>query len=834
MFQRSSKSKHNNPSQRKNRRRTLKAESLEKRMVLTTYFVDADFANSQNEGTEENPFNTINRAVVAARRNAGDDEIIVAPRANGQRYDRQISFANIGGDNGAILIRGATGEANDVVLTSGNGYTFLIDMPLDITIRDLSIEDSYLAGVRVTSPANVLLENIHINGRRNSSGVVHQSGDLVIRDSVLENHHQGIFSAELRASGDSSVIVDKPRSLTVDNVTTTGNTQFGILTRNATGAVQLNDVTATENGISGIRVFQQESITISNAILNSNASHGLSMQDTANAWLVGGTFSNNGESGLHALASPNLAVNGGSFAGNGEHGLRIEGADGLTIAGVLATDNGDMNGTTQTGGGGISIVPATSTPITISNSVVSNNETRGTGGGIDIKATASINRDFPADISIVDTTISENVVATELAMQGGGIAFFGHGDLHLQRTTVSDNSARRSAGVHVNNYGFSTDGLPSTLRISDSTIADNTVVLEGSENTVGTAGLLHFGGILEINNSTISGNVGGNTGGILAIPYLGGSITNSTITNNRGAIVGGLNSRGGQTEFKLTNVTISDNVGGIVGGLRSADRVTILANTVVARNQKGNLNDPAENLVVSDIDGTATTLGGNFFGEGDNVTLVGNGSGPVTDFQGTVANPLDPRLGELQDNGGATLTRAPLADSPLLDAGNGDITELPLLDQRGVDRVLGQGIDIGSVERIALNFQGETDAGSINLNSADKSGKSLSIVLYSTPTSDASQIEVESITWAGASVHRSKLVDVDGDGRLDLVLKFRLKDTDLLTQYTEALREDQDNSVQQLDIELTGNTLDGTGFSSLISVEAETTGKKLRNLLRSF
>ncbi len=106
-------------------------------------------------------------------------------------------------------------------------------------------------------------------------------------------------------------------------------------------------------------------------------------------------------------------------------------------------------------------------------------------------------------------------------------------------------------------------------------------------------------------------------------------------------------------------------------------------------------------------------------------------------------------------------------------------------------------------------------------------GKSLGIDLYSTATSDTSQIEVESIAWAGASVHRSKLVDVDGDGRLDLVLKFRLQDTDLPTQYTEALRADQENSVQQLEIELTGNTLDGTDFSSLVGSHRGNDGQEI-------
>ncbi|WP_442510886.1 right-handed parallel beta-helix repeat-containing protein [Novipirellula sp. SH528] len=833
MLKRNATTKLGNKSKRKYRRRLLKAESLEKRMVLTTYFVDADFVNSQNDGTEENPFASINRAVVAARRNAGDDEIVVAPRADGLRYDSQISFANIGNDDGAILIRGATGEATDVVLTSGNGNSFLINAPLDITIRDLTIEDTYLAAVRVTSPANVLLENIRVDGPQDRSGVVHQSGNMVIRDSLFENLYHGIFSAELRESGNSSPIIGYPGSLTVEDVTTTNNAIFGILTRNALGDVNLDNVTATGNGFSGIRVFQQESITISNAVLTSNADHGLSMQDTANALVAGGTFSDNGMSGLSASTSPKLVIAGGLFDNNGEHGIRIENADGLTIDRIFATNNGDVNGQSSVGGGGISVLPSTSDAISISNSYISNNESRGNGGGIQIWSSTTVDLPIFADVTVADTTITGNVIATETMGQGGGVAFFGYGDFRLERVTVSENSARGTAGVHAYSSGPDDQGSSSSLSISESTIANNMVVLDGPGNGAASAGLFQRGGYLDIVGSTISGNVGGNAGGLFVVPY-GGSITNSTITDNRGVIAGGLNSRGTQTDFKLTNVTISDNVGGVVGGLRSASAATSIGNTVIARNQQGSLHDAPGSLPESDIDGTATTLGGNFFGEGDNIALVGNGSGPDTDFKGTVENPLDPMLGELQDNGGATLTRAPLAGSPLLEAGNSEITGLPALDQRGVDRILGRGIDIGSVETPALDFRGETESGRINLNSADKGGKTMSIVLYSTATSDVSQIQVDSIAWAGASVHRSKLVDVDGDGRLDLVLKFRLKETDLLARYTTALQADQDNSVQQLEIELTGNTLSGNSFTSLISVEAETTGKKLRNLLRSF
>ena len=72
------------------------------------------------------------------------------------------------------------------------------------------------------------------------------------------------------------------------------------------------------------------------------------------------------------------------------------------------------------------------------------------------------------------------------------------------------------------------------------------------------------------------------------------------------------------------------------------------------------------------------------------------------DITGTVADPLDPRLGPLQDNSGVGLSRVPESDSPLLDAGdNGVVTTLDQLGNArivdGVAHAVAQA-DIGAVE----------------------------------------------------------------------------------------------------------------------------------------
>jgi hypothetical protein len=83
----------------------------------------------------------------------------------------------------------------------------------------------------------------------------------------------------------------------------------------------------------------------------------------------------------------------------------------------------------------------------------------------------------------------------------------------------------------------------------------------------------------------------------------------------------------------------------------------------------------------------------------------GTGFGAPGDQLGSVASPLDPKLGPLQDNGGPTPTMALLTGSPAIDKGNsGGLTT----DQRGRQRPFdipnipnapgGNGSDIGAFE----------------------------------------------------------------------------------------------------------------------------------------
>jgi hypothetical protein len=129
----------------------------------------------------------------------------------------------------------------------------------------------------------------------------------------------------------------------------------------------------------------------------------------------------------------------------------------------------------------------------------------------------------------------------------------------------------------------------------------------------------------------------------------------------------------------------------------------------------GSFKTPGTVVTVSNstISGNSAQDGGGIFSEYGFVSIVNNG-GTVTSHGynlssdnggGYLNGPgdqinTDPLLGPLQNNGGPTLTHAPLTGSPAIDAGDPNFTPPPFRDQRGpcFDRVFGRRIDVGSVE----------------------------------------------------------------------------------------------------------------------------------------
>jgi hypothetical protein len=195
-----------------------------------------------------------------------------------------------------------------------------------------------------------------------------------------------------------------------------------------------------------------------------------------------------------------------------------------------------------------------------------------------------------------------------------------------------------------------------------------------------------------IASSTISGNSAGVGGGVAGAF----EITNSTVSGNSASVAGGGVYRFNFDAMVIRHSTISGNTAPPGSGSGIASPPSSIGNKVQVYSSivAGNTNSDID--LVSGASGTIESLGYN---------LVGNGSG-IGAFSAAIGDKigLNPMLHQLANNGGSTLTRAPMTGSPAIDGGNqsavAGLDGVPLYDQRYAPhiRVRGARIDIGAFE----------------------------------------------------------------------------------------------------------------------------------------
>jgi len=220
----------------------------------------------------------------------------------------------------------------------------------------------------------------------------------------------------------------------------------------------------------------------------------------------------------------------------------------------------------------------------------------------------------------------------------------------------------------------------------------------GEDGVLASAGTLRLVGV----SITSSGSTEMPANGVAALPGAGTiqlSVVDSTLADaaQNGIAVG--SSSGGNSTVSVINSTIADNNGdGILDphsdqitleedtisgnsvGLGALTATAALTDTLLAGNSQ------ADCRANSIVDGGNNLIGvDNASGSSICTTLAGVDGNVV----GTSANPVDPKLGPLADNGGPTETMALLTGSPAISAGNAtacEATPVDDLDQRGDPR----------------------------------------------------------------------------------------------------------------------------------------------------
>ena len=331
----------------------------------------------------------------------------------------------------------------------------------------------------------------------------------------------------------------------------------------------------------------------------------------------------------------------------------------FTIAQMTLT-GGETNGLSQGGG---AVRSMTAGRLLISDSTITASATLGSvskGGGVSASGR----------LDIIDSNITNNRTV-QTGGDGGGV--FSTGIILLTGSTIAGNQTQGEFAI---GGGVNSAGAVVILR---STVSGNHTF-----GSTGSAGGVLAGGDVELIESTISGN---RTEGAFASG--GGIISSGTITVTRSTIVNnqvlGANSTGGGVQTTETDIVVSGS---------------IIANNTAA----------GGNADIHPGTGTLTV----------SHSLIGDATGLGISAATNLLNQ-DPLLGPLA-GGGHTNTHAPLAGSPVIDAGNEFIALPPTFDQRGAPflRVAdgdGNGsavIDMGSYEvqaatAVSADFDGDND-----------------------------------------------------------------------------------------------------------------------------
>ncbi len=248
-------------------------------------------------------------------------------------------------------------------------------------------------------------------------------------------------------------------------------------------------------------------------------------------------------------------------------------------------------------------------------------------------------------------------------------------------------------------YGLKPAGLQSSNTYS---ITIKNVLVTNAQNWTGLGSPL-AGGILlgvdgplfnvDIQNISMANNSVGNFIGLLMIKNIVGTIQNITIANNSapGDVIGYYADIGAQANLTMQNITIANNTGGGVSGIFG------LSTGIAVISQYGGIINHKNTLLANNkLNSTAVNCSSYL----DIVSLGGNLSDDntcTTKFtQPTDKNSTNPLLGTLTSFDPYNYVLPLLSGSPAIDAGVS--SGAPNVDQRGISRPQGSGIDIGAYE----------------------------------------------------------------------------------------------------------------------------------------
>jgi hypothetical protein len=437
-----------------------------------------------------------------------------------------------------------------------------------------------------------------------------------------------------------------------------------------------------------IRLAVDPALAIPGTNDNANATGDLDITDGLTLVGDGHTIdANDLDRVLHVSGSPveldDVTITDGRSTGTGGGGLRLEGGilriTDSTVTANVATEPGGNGGGIYLAGGAV----------TIEGSTFTDNTAAHQGGGLHQAAGFAV--------------MTESSVRGNHAHVGGGLRSVGV--FTVERSVVEDNTVTRSGG------GISNDG---DATVDRSIIAGNAITDPNQSDPLG-GGIEHEGPSLQVRDTTIDGNEGDIGSGVYITTGVV-VIERSTLSNNVGW-EGALFLDSADDGVLVANSTISGNSGAEGGGVHLWDSSIEIIGSTIAGNTVSEVSEGAALQVNEggEVDHEIVMTGTIITGPGPDCDIdeidplmqsggynIGSDSScaltHATDLQNT-----DPLLGPLANNGGPTLTHLPAADSPARESipvGTVGLCDGTVpTDQRGVARPQGAACDRGSVEQ---------------------------------------------------------------------------------------------------------------------------------------
>jgi hypothetical protein len=679
-------------------------EALEDRITPTT-FTPTTFA-------DDGAANSLRGAISAANADKGTatDTIqlqegtyqLTIPNTAGHDTVNLQGDLNIISARHALVIQGATDA-------SGNPETVIEQAVADRVFQIVNQEGS--PGSSVTFK-NLVIEGGIAQDQGGSGtaagsataeggGILDDAGNVTLTNVELRDN-EAKAGTGLGAFG-GGIYVGNGGALTVQSSTIQNNSALG--GTGNTDATNQNGGNAEGGGVyaSGPTAIT-DSVLSDNVVTGGNASTGTGVGGGANGggiYALGPTtITSSTLSGNTVTGGSSSVSGGGSAEGGGVYFGSFGTQDTATLTRCTVTGN-TLNGGTGSLTNNIIFIRGTGgdpvSPDIFEGSVGGS----ALGGGVFANGRITISA---SDLSVntltggqgtLDSTSISGDVGGEA--EGGGV--FAIDPVTLTTSLLSGNRVTGGAGDNIDGTpGGSVGGTAAgggvyagTATITASTLSDN-IVAGGSGSASAAAaepgnaeggGAYLGGGSIALVNSTIADN--------LAIGGQGTAI-------NPAASGGGL-LFGVTAAATLTNVTVAGNTAALPSGVQggtSGGGIAITGDTVTLVNTLVALNGATSGPDVAGFAGTGS--GHNLIGEADGSSGFSAAHG---DLLGGTANPLNPRLGPLQNNGGPTPTMAIALDSPAFNAGDDNAeTVTGPFDQRGQGfaRVARGAIDIGAYE----------------------------------------------------------------------------------------------------------------------------------------